>query len=115
MARLRRPETPTGNLVPDALRDHQHPLWTDPAAFLALCRATGLRPSSSLFPNLVTAPWWARFEAYQFAWCESHGLLNQEGTIDHVQARVAGVDDRSLTRYRLVALRADAGSPRSGR
>lgn len=45
----------------------------------------------------------------------SSRAAERQGQIDHVRARVASVDDRSLTRLRLNALRADAGSPRPGR
>ena len=99
MARRRPPAPAKAGAVPRALTDHDNPLWTDQAAFLALCDTTGIQ----LNPDLATGPWWARFDAFRTAWCRFNGITNPTwpNLIDYQRAVSAGVDLRSLTRHRI--------------
>lgn len=103
MARRRQPAGPPAGQLPAALRDHLDPLWRDASAVADLCRTTGVFPADRTHPDLRTAPWWARFDTYRRSWLMANGFEHPQwpGTLDHARARVAGVDMRGTSRYRL--------------
>lgn len=91
--------------VPEPLRDHLHPLWSDPRQVAALYAACGLAvPPVVAFETLSwpfdTAPPIIQFDALRAAYCASRGM-SSNGLWDVGKANDVGIDCYHPRRSRL--------------
>lgn len=100
MARRRAPELVMVGDVPEALTDFTHPDWKNAEAVERMCARTGVVFKASE-RDVRSMAWWERFAAFRNGWCALNGLTTSWGVIDQSRAEIAGVDTRSVTRFRL--------------